>query len=101
MPTTVNAPRVTNAKKGIRNIKLVTAQKANIMTARVLCEMIKSSLGPRGMDKMILNKVGDIKITNDGATMLWEADVGQPVAKMLVEVSRTTDREVGDGTTSA
>ena len=77
------------------------AQKNNIMAAKLIAEIVKSSLGPRGMDKMLVDSMGDVTITNDGATMLKEIDVQHPAAKMLVEVSKTTDSEVGDGTTSA
>jgi thermosome len=66
-----------------------------------MAEIVKSSLGPRGMDKMLVDSLGDVTITNDGATILKEIDVQHPAAKMLVEISKTTDNEVGDGTTSA
>ncbi len=71
------------------------------MAAKLIAEIVKSSLGPRGMDKMLVDSLGDVTITNDGATMLKEIDVQHPAAKMLVEVAKTTDNEVGDGTTSA
>ncbi len=77
------------------------AQKNNIAAAKLIAEIVKTSLGPRGMDKMLVDSLGDVTITNDGATMLKEIDVQHPAAKMLVEVSKTTDNEVGDGTTSA
>jgi len=77
------------------------AQHANIAAARIVAESVKSSLGPKGMDKMLVDSFGDVTITNDGATILDEMDVQHPVAKMLVEVAKTTDDEVGDGTTSA
>ena len=77
------------------------AQRNNIAAAKLISEIVKSSLGPRGMDKMLVDSLGDVTITNDGATMLKEIDVQHPAAKMLVEVSKTTDNEVGDGTTSA
>ncbi|MDA4124916.1 MAG: thermosome subunit beta [Thaumarchaeota archaeon] len=77
------------------------AQKNNINAAKLIAEIVKTSLGPRGMDKMLVDSLGDVTITNDGATMLKEIDVQHPAAKMLVEVSKTTDNEVGDGTTSA
>jgi len=73
---------------------------ANIMAARIVSEAIKTSLGPKGMDKMLVDNFGDITITSDGATMLKEMDVQHPAAKMMVEVSKTQDDEVGDGTTS-
>ncbi|MEM2897385.1 MAG: thermosome subunit beta [Candidatus Bathyarchaeia archaeon] len=76
------------------------AQKNNIMAAKVISETIKTSLGPRGMDKMLVSSIGDVTITNDGATILKEMDVQHPAAKMLVEVAKAQDNEVGDGTTS-
>jgi len=76
------------------------ARRNNIMAARVVAQAVKSSLGPRGMDKMLVDSFGDVTITNDGATMLKEMDVQHPAAKMMVEVSKTQDDEVGDGTTS-
>jgi archaeal chaperonin len=77
------------------------AQRNNIAAAKVIAEVVRSSLGPRGMDKMLVDSMGDVTITNDGATMLKELDVQHPAAKMMVEISKSTDNEVGDGTTSA
>jgi thermosome len=77
------------------------AQRNNIAAAKLIAEIVKTSLGPRGMDKMLVDSLGDVTITNDGATMLKEIDVQHPAGKMLVEVAKTTDNEVGDGTTSA
>ena len=77
------------------------AQRNNIAAAKLIAEVVRTSIGPRGMDKMLVDSLGDVTITNDGATMLKEIDVQHPAAKMLVEVSKTTDNEVGDGTTSA
>jgi len=77
------------------------AQRANIMAAVTLAETIRSSLGPKGMDKMLVTSFGDVTISNDGATIAKEMDVQHPAAKMLVEVAKTQDAEVGDGTTSA
>ncbi len=77
------------------------AQRNNIAAAKLIAEIVKTSLGPRGMDKMLVDSLGDVTITNDGATILKEIDVQHPAAKMLVEVAKTTDNEVGDGTTSA
>ena len=76
------------------------AQKNNISAAKVIAEIVRTSLGPRGMDKMLVSSFGDVTITNDGATILKEMDIEHPAAKMMVEVSKTTDNEVGDGTTS-
>ena len=77
------------------------AQRVNIMAARAVAEIVRSSLGPRGMDKMLVDSLGDITITNDGATILDEMDVQHPAAKMMVEISKAQDKEVGDGTTTA
>ena len=77
------------------------AQKNNIMAAKLVADLVKSSLGPRGLDKMLVDAIGDVTITNDGATILKEIDVQHPAAKMMVEVSKTIDNEVGDGTTSS
>ena len=81
--------------------KLREAQKYKIQDAKIIAEIVRTSLGPRGMDKMLVDSLGDVTITNDGATILKEIDVQHPAAKMLVEISKTTDNEVGDGTTSA
>ncbi len=77
------------------------AQRNNIMAAKAIAETVKTTLGPRGMDKMLVSSLGDVTITNDGATILKELDVQHPAAKMLVEVAKTQDNEVGDGTTTA
>ncbi|MCJ7793526.1 TCP-1/cpn60 chaperonin family protein [Candidatus Bathyarchaeota archaeon] len=76
-------------------------QKNNIMAAKIVAEAVKSTLGPCGMDKMLVNSMGDVAITNDGATIMKELDVQHPAAKMLVEVAKAQDNEVGDGTTTA
>src|SRR5579863_8863562 len=76
------------------------AQKNNIAAAKLVAELVRTSLGPRGMDKMLVDTLGDVTITNDGATILKEIDVQHPAAKMMVEISKATDNEVGDGTTS-
>jgi len=88
-------------KEGSSQNRGKEAQRNNIAAAKLIAEIVKTSLGPRGMDKMLVDSLGDVTITNDGATMLKEIDVQHPAAKMLVEVSKTTDNEVGDGTTSA
>jgi len=77
------------------------AQRNNIMAARIVAEILRSTLGPRGMDKMLIDSLGDITITNDGATILDEVEVEHPAAKMMVEVAKAQDDEVGDGTTTA
>ncbi|MDA4117571.1 MAG: thermosome subunit beta [Thaumarchaeota archaeon] len=88
-------------KEGSNQSRGKEAQRNNIQAAKLVAEIVKSSIGPRGMDKMLVDSLGDVTITNDGATMLKEIDVQHPAAKMLVEVSKATDNEVGDGTTSA
>ena len=87
-------------RDGATETKGREAQKNNIAACKIIAEIVKSSLGPRGMDKMLVDSLGDVTITNDGATILKEIDVQHPAAKMLVEISKTTDNEVGDGTTS-
>jgi thermosome len=77
------------------------AQHANIMAAQIVAEAVKSALGPKGMDKMLVDSLGDVTITSDGRTILDEMDIQHPAAKMLVEVAKTQDEEVGDGTTTA
>ncbi|MHA1238326.1 MAG: thermosome subunit beta [Candidatus Odinarchaeia archaeon] len=88
-------------KEGTTRSRGKEAQKSNIMAARTIAEAVRSSLGPRGMDKMLVDSLGDVVITNDGATILDEIDVQHPAAKMMVEVAKTQDDEVGDGTTSS
>lgn len=77
------------------------AQRTNILAARVIGEAVRTTLGPRGMDKMLVDQFGDVVVTNDGATILDEIEVEHPAAKMMVEVAKTQDDEVGDGTTTA
>ena len=77
------------------------AQRTNIMAAKIVAETIRTTLGPKGMDKMIVDSMGDITITNDGVTILEEMQIEHPTAKMIVEVAKTQEAEVGDGTTTA
>jgi len=77
------------------------AQRNNIMAAKLVADLVRTSLGPRGLDKMLVDSLGDVTITNDGATILKEIDVQHPAAKMMVEIAKTIDNEVGDGTTSS
>ena len=88
-------------KEGAERTTGRSAQRNNILAAKTIAEAIRSSLGPRGMDKMLVDSFGDVTITNDGATILKEIDVEHPAAKMLVEVAKAQDEEVGDGTTSS
>ena len=87
-------------KEGTSETKGNQAQRNNITAAKTIAEIVRTSLGPRGMDKMLVDSLGDVTITNDGATILKEIDVQHPAAKMMVEISKSTDTEVGDGTTS-
>src|ERR671922_147087 len=98
--TTAGGMPVLILKEGTKESKGKEAQKNNITAAKLIAEIVKTSLGPRGMDKMLVDTLGDVTITNDGATILKEIDVQHPAAKMMVEISKATDNEVGDGTTS-
>ncbi|HKM60005.1 MAG TPA: thermosome subunit beta [Candidatus Bathyarchaeia archaeon] len=88
-------------KEGTSRSRGKEAQRNNIMAAQVIGEVLKTTLGPRGMDKMLVDSLGDITITNDGAAILKEIDVEHPAAKMMVEIAKTQDAMVGDGTTTA
>jgi archaeal chaperonin len=88
-------------KEGTTRNRGKEAQRNNIMAARVIGEVLRTTLGPRGMDKMLIDSLGDITITNDGAAILKEIDVEHPAAKMMVEIAKTQDDMVGDGTTTA
>ncbi|MGC8953930.1 MAG: TCP-1/cpn60 chaperonin family protein, partial [Desulfurococcus sp.] len=88
-------------KEGTRRTVGRDALRANIAAARALAEVLRTSLGPRGLDKMLVDSFGDVTVTNDGATIVKEMEVQHPAAKLLVEVAKAQDAEVGDGTTSA
>ncbi len=88
-------------KEGTRRETGREAMRNNIAAARAIADAVRSTLGPRGMDKMLVDSLGDVVITNDGVTILKEIDVEHPAAKMMVEVAKTQDSEVGDGTTTA
>ncbi|MHA2289854.1 MAG: thermosome subunit beta [Promethearchaeota archaeon] len=88
-------------KEGTERTRGRDAMENNIAAAKVIAEAVRTSLGPRGMDKMLVDQFGDVVITNDGATILKEIDVQHPAAKMMVEVAKTQDSEVGDGTTTS
>lgn len=88
-------------REGTESTKGKTAHSNNIMAARAVADAVRSTLGPKGMDKMLVDSMGDIVITNDGATILKELDIEHPAAKMVVEVAKTQDNECGDGTTTA
>jgi thermosome len=101
LTTTETGQPVLILKEGTGRSRGKEAQRNNIMAARIIAEAVKTTLGPRGMDKMLISGMGDIKITNDGAVILEEIDVQHPAAKMVVEVAKTQDDMVGDGTTTA
>ncbi len=88
-------------KEGTQRTKGRGAQSNNILAAKAVAEAVRSTLGPKGMDKMLVDSMGDVVITNDGATILKEIDVQHPAAKMIIEISKTQEAEVGDGTTTA
>merc|ERR1711871_1595462 len=79
-------------------LKGIAAQKANISAARNVANVLRTSLGPKGMDKMLVSPDGDVTITNDGATILQKMEVEHQVARLMVELSQSQDNEVGDGT---
>jgi len=101
LTTTGSGQPVLILKEGTSRSRGKEAQRNNIMAARVIGEVLKTTLGPRGMDKMLIDSLGAITITNDGAAILDEIDVEHPAAKMMVEIAKTQDDMVGDGTTSA
>jgi thermosome len=98
--TTQGGQRVLVLREGITENRGRSVQSNNIWAAKEIGNIVKTTLGPRGMDKMLVDSMGDVTITNDGATILKEIDVQHPAAKMIVEISKTMDNEVGDGTTS-
>jgi thermosome len=99
--TTQGGQPVLILKEGTSRKRGKEAQTNNIMAAKVIAEVLRTTLGPRGMDKMLIDGLGDITITNDGAAILDEIDVQHPAAKMMVEVAKTQDDMVGDGTTTS
>jgi thermosome len=101
LTTTSSGQPVLILKEGTTRNKGKEAQRNNIMAARVIGEVLRTTLGPRGMDKMLIDSLGDITITNDGAAILNEIEVEHPAAKMMVEIAKTQDDMVGDGTTTA
>ena len=101
LTTTQSGQPVLILKEGTTRSRGKEAQRNNIMAARIIGEVLKTTLGPRGMDKMLIDSLGDITITNDGAAILDEIEAEHPAAKMMVEVAKTQDDMVGDGTTTA
>src|SRR4030066_2014251 len=100
LTTTSSGQPVLILKEGTTRSRGKEAQRNNIMAARLIGEVLKTTLGPRGMDKMLVDSLGDITITNDGAAILNEIEVEHPAAKMMVEIAKTQDDMVGDGTTT-
>jgi thermosome len=101
LPTQAGGIPILVLKEGANRSRGREAQHNNITAAKVVAESVRSALGPKGMDKMLVDNFGDVTITSDGRTILDEMDVQHPAAKMLVEVAKTQDNEAGDGTTSA
>ncbi len=99
--TTAGGQQVIVLKEGTDRQRGRDARKSNMMAAQIIAEVLKTTLGPKGMDKMLIDSLGDITITSDGATVLDEIDVQHPAAKMMIEVAKTQDKEVGDGTTTS
>jgi len=98
--TRLAGPPVTILKEGSKRVEGQDAQRVNIRTARTIAESLKSTLGPKGMDKMLIDRLGGVTVTNDGATILEEMDVQHPIGRILNEIARAQDDETGDGTTS-
>ncbi len=101
MPNKLAGQPILILKEGASRNRGKQAQSSNIQAARTIAEVVRATLGPRGMDKMLVDSLGDLTITNDGHEILKEIDVEHPAAKMMVEVAETQDDEVGDGTTTA
>ena len=99
--STLGGRQILVLPEGTRRLMGRDAQRMNIIAARVISESVRTTLGPRGMDKMLVDSLGDVVITNDGVTILEEMEVEHPAAKMMVEVAKTQEDEVGDGTTTA
>ena len=88
-------------KEGTSRTRGRAAMRNNIAAAKIIAEIVRTTLGPKGMDKILVDSIGDVIVTNDGATILAKMDVEHPAAKMLIEVAKAQDSSVGDGTTSA
>src|SRR5213594_3731377 len=100
-PSMMQGQQIIILKEGTGRERGKGAQYNNIAAARAVADAVRSTLGPRGMDKMLVDSLGDVTITNDGVTILKEIEVEHPAAKMIVEVAKTQDQEAGDGTTTA
>jgi chaperonin GroEL (HSP60 family) len=96
----LNGQQVLLLPEGASRVLGRDAQRTNIAVAVAVASAVKTTLGPKGMDKMLVSELGDVVITNDGATILDEMNVEHPIAKIMVDIAKTQDKEVGDGTTS-
>src|SRR3989344_2124358 len=96
-----NNQQVVFLPEGSKRTRGRDAQRINILIAKAVANAVKSTLGPKGMDKMIVDELGDVTISNDGATILGEMSIEHPAGKMMVEIAKTQDNEVGDGTTTS
>ncbi|MDD1728343.1 MAG: thermosome subunit, partial [Methanospirillum sp.] len=101
MSTQLGGQPILILKEGSSRTRGRDAQGMNIAAAKAVANAVRTTLGPKGMDKMLVDSIGDVVITNDGVTILKEMDIEHPAAKMMVEVAKTQDDEVGDGTTTA
>ena len=101
MARQVNGDQVYVLPEGAQRVMGSDAMRINIAICYAVANIVKTTLGPRGMDKMLVSDLGDIVITNDGATILEEMNVDHPAAKLMVEIAKTQDKEVGDGTTTS
>src|SRR3990167_2594667 len=88
-------------QEGVSRTMGKDAQRTNILAAKIVADIVKTTLGPKGMDKMLVDAFGNITVTNDGVTILEEMEIDHPAAKMMVEIAKTQESEVGDGTTTA
>jgi chaperonin GroEL (HSP60 family) len=100
-PSTQGVQPIIILREGTTRTRGREAQSLNITAAKAVAAAVRTTLGPKGMDKMLVDSLGDVVITNDGATILKEMEIEHPAAKMIVEVAKTMDDEVGDGTTTA
>ena len=101
MTKQVNSEQMYVLPEGAQRVLGRDAMRVNIAIGYAVANIVKTTLGPKGMDKMLVSDLGDIVITNDGATILEEMNVDHPAAKLMVEIAKTQDKEVGDGTTTS
>src|SRR3972149_891531 len=101
MPNNSNVQPIYILPEGAQRTIGRDAQRNNILAAKLVAETVRTTLGPKGMDKMLVDSMGDVIVTNDGVTILEEMQIEHPAAKMIVEVAKTQEDEIGDGTTTA